>query len=274
MVVLSVLFHIIAVTFILKSSNLPERHFITPVYTVDIVTPPPKRTHRKIKVKRKSRKHVVSKSKHKKPLKTKSITKKPDVKIKSSESKVVKKAVKTHVKEKTKIEEDIISDAIKRLENKERLRQEEKKIEEAIEKIKQGLAKEDTLKDGGKEDLSQKKIDVLSRIKQPTSVNREIIELKLKSYYLNISERIREKWVLPVEIIGEKKDYSAIIGIKIDRNGKMLGTELEESSGNRVFDDSVLKAIEKSAPFPPLPQEFEENIMEIGFRFKIPKEYL
>jgi TonB family protein len=41
----------------------------------------------------------------------------------------------------------------------------------------------------------------------------------------------------------------------------------EKRSGNRFFDDSTLRAVKKSSPFPPLPSWIMDSSIEIGIRF-------
>jgi outer membrane biosynthesis protein TonB len=42
-------------------------------------------------------------------------------------------------------------------------------------------------------------------------------------------------------------------------------------SGNQQFDTSVMNAVKKANPLPPLPDDFRESFLEIGIRF-IPQQ--
>lgn len=84
--------------------------------------------------------------------------------------------------------------------------------------------------------------------------------------YLNlIRERVAENWIFPAQF--NKERFSVIITIKIGKNGRLLESWVEKSSGSGMFDDSLMDAIKKSAPFPPLPQDVEGDFLETGFRF-------
>ncbi|MBI5893857.1 MAG: TonB C-terminal domain-containing protein, partial [Deltaproteobacteria bacterium] len=64
-----------------------------------------------------------------------------------------------------------------------------------------------------------------------------------------------------------KRDLMAIISIKISRAGNLMEKWIEKPSGSAAFDNSAIRAIEKAAPFPPLPDVFKSNFMELGIRF-------
>ncbi len=79
-------------------------------------------------------------------------------------------------------------------------------------------------------------------------------------YYSAIVGRIRQQWVYPDSL---DKDLEATVSIRIAKDGSVTIQGIERSSGNRLFDRSVLSAINKASPLPPPPQE-----IEIGVRFR------
>jgi colicin import membrane protein len=78
--------------------------------------------------------------------------------------------------------------------------------------------------------------------------------------------RIKQNWSMPPSLLPEK-NISTIIDVKISRSGALEYANFEKRSGNRYFDDSALRAIRKSGPFPPLPSWIRDNSIEIGVRF-------
>ena len=80
-----------------------------------------------------------------------------------------------------------------------------------------------------------------------------------ESYYALITRKIWSKWIYPDF---ESSGLEVIISIRIDTAGKVVSHEIEESSGNALFDRSAAKAISKAVPLPPPLVE-----MEIGVRF-------
>lgn len=55
----------------------------------------------------------------------------------------------------------------------------------------------------------------------------------------------------------------------INKDGSISSVELSEKSGDPVFDLTCLRSIGLAAPFPPLPQGFEEEKLKIVFDFEI-----
>ncbi|MBA3070771.1 MAG: cell envelope integrity protein TolA [Nitrospirae bacterium] len=81
----------------------------------------------------------------------------------------------------------------------------------------------------------------------------------LEGYSERIEKEIRQRWAFP-EAWG--KNLEAVISVTIMSNGTVKINSVEKSSGNVLFDRSVLRAINKASPVSPPPHE-----MEIGLRF-------
>jgi len=62
--------------------------------------------------------------------------------------------------------------------------------------------------------------------------------------------------------------------IIIENDGGISSIVVERPSGNRNFDDSVLRAIKRSSPLPTPPEILREgnDYFEVGFRFHYFKE--
>ncbi|MBI4822975.1 MAG: TonB C-terminal domain-containing protein [Nitrospirae bacterium] len=73
---------------------------------------------------------------------------------------------------------------------------------------------------------------------------------------LRLKSAIEAVWVFP----GEGKGLEAVISIRVMKNGIIEIVKTEKSSGNQIFDNSVLKAIKKVSPFEPPPYEMEINV--------------
>lgn len=82
-----------------------------------------------------------------------------------------------------------------------------------------------------------------------------------ESYYAVITEKIWSEWIYP-DI--DMSDLETVISIKIDSTGEIVSQQVEQSSGNKIFDRSASKAIIKASPLPPPPVE-----MEVGLRFRL-----
>jgi len=76
----------------------------------------------------------------------------------------------------------------------------------------------------------------------------------------------RLKDAFKTTIASQSRNPEVFVRLTIDRRGKVIASRIERSSGDRVFEDAVMRAIakaEKSFPPPPSGAEFEQ-----GFVFK------
>lgn len=89
---------------------------------------------------------------------------------------------------------------------------------------------------------------------------------RLNEYAGFIQLRIHGNWTLP-SALWPKNNVETIIEVKILSNGAVERLNFEKRSGNSYFDDSAMKAVQKSMPFPPFPQGMMDHYVEIGIRF-------
>lgn len=92
-------------------------------------------------------------------------------------------------------------------------------------------------------------------------------------YYLRIlKNKIYENWSPPVVEDTTEKLQDVVIQFKILKNGKIVDSRIEKSSGIGFFDQSALRAVILASPLPPLPEEFEEEFLgvHLGFSYKRP----
>ncbi|VAX20073.1 hypothetical protein MNBD_NITROSPINAE01-674 [hydrothermal vent metagenome] len=86
-------------------------------------------------------------------------------------------------------------------------------------------------------------------------------------WYLKIVERkVTESWITHgLDIAGKRTDPS--VQFTILKDGSVERVAMVRSSGSRKLDGSVVDAIYKSAPFPPLPEDFPEDSLRVTFDF-------
>jgi len=84
-------------------------------------------------------------------------------------------------------------------------------------------------------------------------------------YYDQLQERVKESWI----VTERKPGLSAVVRFGVQPNGEIFAIELVESSGDKAFDQSVLRAVNKANPLPPPPpayqREFAVQKVEITF---------
>lgn len=138
-------------------------------------------------------------------------------------------------------------------------RESNKKIEEAINRIK----RETSLQENQKNSVTDK----TNAPKGEGIIASGTTALRFKIYYTMIWGKIKEGWVLPEGLIKNKEGLEAVVSFKILRDGKIKDIRFEKSSGNSYFDKSVLRAVGKADPLPSLPIEHKEDYLDIGIRF-------
>jgi colicin import membrane protein len=126
-------------------------------------------------------------------------------------------------------------------------------IEKAVSSIRQ------------KENTRSKTNEAAAASGRPNMSNTEV-NAQANEYIEAVWSRVKQNWTVPQSLLPEK-NITAIIDVKISRSGALQYAGFEKRSGNRYFDDSALRAVKKSSPFPPLPYWVRDNSIEIGIRF-------
>lgn len=85
-------------------------------------------------------------------------------------------------------------------------------------------------------------------------------------YIAMVWARIKQNWTMPQPLMPDT-NITAVIDVRLSRSGALEHAAFEKRSGNRYFDESALRAVKKSAPFPPLPFWVRDNSIAIGIRF-------
>lgn len=88
-----------------------------------------------------------------------------------------------------------------------------------------------------------------------------------KEYAAQTKIRIKKNFNIPQALL-PKENIEAVIAVKIQRDGTLNYTHFEKKSGNRHLDDAALKAIKKSVPFAPFPENIKEKSIDIGIIFR------
>lgn len=87
----------------------------------------------------------------------------------------------------------------------------------------------------------------------------------LQKYLLDVWEKIKNAWNIPG--MASQKKLETIIMIKVRKDGRIVDINIEKRSGNRVYDESVLRVLRAVEPLPPIPPSLNTDSLEIGFRF-------
>jgi outer membrane biosynthesis protein TonB len=87
----------------------------------------------------------------------------------------------------------------------------------------------------------------------------------MQKYYMDVMEKIDAVWRIPASA---KKNLLSVVVIKIRRDGVVVDITPETMSGNRLYDESIMRAIRAAEPLPRIPTAIKEDTVEIGFNFR------
>ena len=96
------------------------------------------------------------------------------------------------------------------------------------------------------------------------------VDIRYRTYFDLIWSRIRSSWILP-EGVATRDRLLTVVGIRIAPDGEILEFRIEKGSGNAYYDQSAIRAIRKSSPLPPLPEDLGDEPLEIGVNFRYPE---
>ena len=90
----------------------------------------------------------------------------------------------------------------------------------------------------------------------------------MQIYRLEIEDVIKGNWSYPVALNG-RADLEAVIILLVRNNGSIENTRFEKKSRNTLFDESVLKAIDRSDPLPSFPKGYNKTHEEFVITFNL-----
>ncbi len=87
-------------------------------------------------------------------------------------------------------------------------------------------------------------------------------DTELLRWFELVKNKVNTHWSL----LGDqtKLDKITVVGVQITEEGKLVDASIDSSSGDKLFDNSALRAVFHAAPFPPIPHEVSEKIKQSG----------
>lgn len=178
------------------------------------------------------------------------------------------------------------------LEKQKTVKAEEFRIKNAINKLKNQRAREEAVKKAAEAKVAadaaaQNAVDMLraairtNTLRTPASSTGSStvqqsgarrsggsiqVDAALKQYYISVSQKIHQHWVLP-EMQKWDENLEAIIVVYVRRDGIVTKKEFEKKSPNLFFNQFVEKTLRESLPLPPFPPNLKDNELEIGLVF-------
>jgi len=90
------------------------------------------------------------------------------------------------------------------------------------------------------------------------------------AWYLDVVQtKICDNWEEPSGLIIADNTLSVVVFFRIDRSGKVLNLSLKTPSNREDVDSSVLAAVRRAEPLPPLPDEYQGDFLDINIKFDL-----
>lgn len=83
-------------------------------------------------------------------------------------------------------------------------------------------------------------------------------DLQFLLYYRTVQERIKKAW----NFAGGNGDLTTNVIFAIGPDGNLTGVKVTQTSQDPAFDDSVVRAIRRAAPFPPPPEKYRPDFAQ------------
>ncbi|MCX7816713.1 MAG: TonB C-terminal domain-containing protein [Syntrophales bacterium] len=100
----------------------------------------------------------------------------------------------------------------------------------------------------------------------PAITGKEWADERFNPYLEIIWKRIKNAWTLP-ELSTRTIPRETIVHARILKDGTVTQVKIEKSSGDEVYDRTTIRAVHKASPFPPLPEWYEGDYLDVGIRF-------
>jgi len=78
---------------------------------------------------------------------------------------------------------------------------------------------------------------------------------------------IRERWTW----VGKRSNLEVTVRFGIRENGEIIGLRVVRNSEDPAYDDSVIRAVRKTSPLPPPPENYRKDFLDVELTFR-PKD--
>jgi len=167
---------------------------------------------------------------------------------------------------------ELIEGAISRIEKKVTVEEETNRLEETISRLESKLEK--SKKEEPKKTAPATEED---RTASPRgragglAVMSSGIGKGIQLYQMEIENAIKSNWSYPVALLHARKGKTpeAVILLTVRSDGKIVKAMFKKRSRDSLFNDSVLKAIERSDPLPKFPPGYRKSYDDVEINFSL-----
>jgi colicin import membrane protein len=90
------------------------------------------------------------------------------------------------------------------------------------------------------------------------------VDPAMQKYWIEVLEKVHAAWGVPSPSF---KKLETIVTIRIRKDGRIVDISVDQRSGNRIYDESILRALRAVDPLPPIPSTLGTDPIDISFRF-------
>jgi TolA protein len=161
-----------------------------------------------------------------------------------------------HENRELKEREEQILAAVEKVRANEEAAEREKEIAAALERVRRSTAEKDARNATHREapaPVRQEQEGVTQGVVGDNGgqgYGAEFIE-----YTQYIKQKVKDAWILAER----KPGLRAVVRFAVEDSGRVMDVELADSSGDRTFDQSALRAVSKAGPFPSPPEAYREE---------------
>lgn len=95
-------------------------------------------------------------------------------------------------------------------------------------------------------------------------------KIEMNAYYNTLISRVQSEFIAPAFL--SQKNLKCSVVVQLDERGYVLRRDIESSSGNEMFDEAALAAIDRSSPFPTPPERLQNAIARNKIIFRFPRQ--
>jgi colicin import membrane protein len=181
--------------------------------------------------------------------------------------KIAIKKIKPTVKKEEPLPANVIEDSISKLKKKAKADDSDHVNNAIAELTKKTKSEDNHLNDA----ISQLQNKVGGKgAKSGASGTGAVDGLAMDIYKGEVTLRIYDNWTYTPGI-SNRKDLEAIVSLTVKEDGTIVEKKFIKKSKDSIFDQSVIKAIEKSNPLPPFPEGRRMSYDEIEVTFNLKK---
>jgi colicin import membrane protein len=166
---------------------------------------------------------------------------------------------------------ELIEGAISRIEKKATV-EETNRLEETISQLESKLekSKKEEPKNTTSTDEEERPTSPRGRT-GGLAVMSSGIGKGIQLYQMEIENAIKSNWSYPVALLNARKGKTpeAVILLTVRSDGKIVKASFKKRSRDSLFNDSVLKAIERSDPLPKFPPGYRKSYDDVEINFSL-----